>query len=340
VDDPDTLKVASRGLRPSERLAPVSPSATDAELHGLIARLQKNVASVFMGRPEVIRTVITGLLAGGHVLLEDVPGVGKTVLAKSLARSIDVDFRRVQFTPDLLPSDILGVAIYDQRTGEFEFKPGPIFTHVLLADEINRATPRTQSALLEAMNDCQVTVDRVTHELPHPFFVIATQNPYEFEGTYPLPESQLDRFMLRIRIGYPNLADEKAVIRAQQTRHPLEDLGSVLTGSDIARLQAAVRGVRLEESVLEYALTLVRETRNHKQLVVGGSPRASIALTRAAQAHAFIAGRDYVLPDDVKALAVAVLAHRVLGAGFGADGEGDERERIIADVTERLEVPI
>ncbi len=317
-----------------------SQTPPTADIPVLIQRLQRNIGSVFLGRPEVIRYVVTGLLAGGHVLLEDVPGVGKTVLAKSLARSIDVDFRRVQFTPDLLPSDILGVGIYDQGTGAFEFKRGPIFTSVLLADEINRATPRTQSALLEAMNDAQVTVDRVSHDLPDPFFVIATQNPYEFEGTYPLPESQLDRFMLRIRIGYPSAEDEKAVIRAQQTRHPLEALAPVIHGDDVARLQAAVRAVRLDDAVLDYALALVRETRASKHLVVGGSPRASIALTRAAQAHALLHGRDYVLPDDVKTLAVPVLAHRVLGGSFSSDDGSDDRERIIKDVAESLEVPI
>ncbi len=315
-------------------------SGTAGGLQAHIQTLQKNIGQVFLGRPEVVRYVLTGLLAGGHVLLEDVPGVGKTVLAKSLARSIDVDFRRVQFTPDLLPSDILGVAIYDQQSGSFEFKPGPIFTQVLLADEINRATPRTQSALLEAMNDAQVSVDRVSHPLPQPFFVIATQNPYEFEGTYPLPESQLDRFMLRVRIGYPSVRNEKAVIRAQQEQHPLESLEPVLAGPDVQALQAAVRKVRLEDTVLDYALALVTETREHKHLRVGASPRASIALTRAAQAHALLAGRDYVLPDDVKALAVPVLAHRVLGGEFSADGGMDERERIVRDIVERLDVPI
>jgi len=262
------------------------------------------------------------------------------VLAKSFARSVACDFRRVQFTPDLLPSDILGVSVYEQRTGAFEFKPGPIFTNVLLADEINRATPRTQSALLEAMNDAQVTVDRTSHPLPRPFFVVATQNPCEFEGTYPLPESQLDRFMLRVRIGYPSIDDEKQVILAQRTEHPIEKLEPVLTGADLERLQKAVREVRLDESVLDYVLALVRKTRQSKHLTVGVSPRGSVALSRAAQAHAFLHGRDYVLPDDVKALAVSVLAHRVLGPMLDAEGGVDERERVIADLVESLEVPV
>ena len=306
----------------------------------LVAALQKNVGRVFLGKPEVIRSVLTGLLAGGHVLLEDVPGVGKTILAKSVARSVDCEFRRVQFTPDLLPSDIVGVGVYDQRVGSFEFKPGPIFTNVLLADEINRATPRTQSALLEAMNDAQVTVDRTSHPLPEPFFVVATQNPYEFEGTYPLPESQLDRFMLRLRIGYPSADDEKAVVVSQQTVHPIEGLEPVLTARDVVHLQKAVRDVRIEESVLDYAVALVRKTRSHRHLTVGVSPRGTVALTRAAQAHAFLQGRDYVLPDDIKALAVPVLAHRIIGTGFEIDGGGDDRESLIGDLVAGLEVPV
>ncbi len=315
-------------------------SPSPASLAAQVAALQRNVAKVFLGKAEVVRSVLTGLLAGGHVLLEDVPGVGKTVLAKSVARSVDCEFRRVQFTPDLLPSDILGVAIYDQRTGAFEFKPGPIFTNVLLADEINRATPRTQSALLEAMNDAQVTVDRISHPLPGPFFVVATQNPVEFEGTYPLPESQLDRFMLRIRIGYPSTADEKSIILSQQKTHPIEDLEPVLGGAQLAALQRAVREVKLEESVLDYLLALVKKTRTSRYLTVGASPRGSLALSRAAQAHAFLAGRDYVLPDDVKALAAPVLAHRVLGPTLDTEGGNDERERVITDLVESLEVPV
>lgn len=309
-------------------------------LHPLAAELQKNVAKVFFGKSEVVRALLTGLLGGGHVLLEDVPGVGKTVLAKSVARSVDCDFRRIQFTPDLLPSDILGVAVYDQRLGSFEFKPGPIFTNVLLADEINRATPRTQSALLEAMNDAQVTADRTTHALAEPFFVVATQNPYEFEGTYPLPESQLDRFMIRSRIGYPSAEEERSIVLSQREGHPIDTLAPVLTGADVMRLRGAVRSVRLEESVLDYLLAIVRKTRGHKHLTVGVSPRGSVALTRASQAHAFLAGRDYVMPDDIKAMAGPVLAHRVIGTGLDAEAAADERESIIADVVASVDVPI
>jgi MoxR-like ATPase len=314
--------------------------STTTDVGSQIAALEANVERVVLGKREAVRLVLTGLLAGGHVLLEDVPGVGKTVLAKALARSIDCDFRRIQFTPDLLPSDVIGVSVYDARTGAFELKPGPVFTNVLLADEINRATPRTQSALLEAMNERQVSVDRTTHALPEPFFVVATQNPYEFEGTYPLPESQLDRFLVRVRMGYPSLADEKAVLASQRERHPLDDLRSVVSGPDVVRMQAAVRAVRMEPPVVEYLLALVRSTRGHKHLTLGASPRASLSLSRASQARALLEGRDHVLPDDVKALAVPVLAHRVIGLGAPGEAGADERERVVEDMLASVEVPL
>jgi MoxR-like ATPase len=320
-------------------MTPDSDAAPQDVLAGLRA-LEQNVSRVVLGKPGVVRLALTGLVAGGHVLLEDVPGVGKTVLAKAIARSVDCRFQRVQFTPDLLPSDVLGVSIYDQASGRFEFKPGPVFTNVLLADEVNRATPRTQSALLEAMNEFSVSVDRTTHLLPQPFLVIATQNPYEFEGTYPLPESQLDRFMLRLRVGYPSASDEKAVLLAQRTRHPLDDLRPVLTGADVVRLQEAARAVRVDEAVLDYLLAIARATRSSRHLTVGASPRGALFLSRAAQAHALLAGRDYVLPDDVKALAVPVLAHRVIGTSRPGEGGPDEREKVIADVLDAIEVPV
>ncbi len=314
-----------------------APTERDADA---IEALRANVESVFVGRPEVVRHVLTGLLAGGHVLLEDVPGVGKTVLAKSLALSIDADFRRVQFTPDLLPGDILGTMVFDPRDASFHLRTGPVFANVLLADEINRATPRTQSALLEAMNDGAVTIDRTTHPLPSPFFVIATQNPYEFEGTYPLPESQLDRFMLRLRIGYPSVDDERRIVRAQQREHPLDRLKPVIHGTDVTRLQTAARAVRVDDRVLDYALDLVRRTRGDRRLRVGASPRATIALLRAAQAHALLAGRSFVVPDDVKALAVAVLAHRLVTDALSSDGAADDGERSVRDLLDQVAVPI
>ena len=305
-----------------------------------IARLQANIETVFIGKTEAVRHVLVGLLAGGHVLIEDIPGVGKTTLARTLARSIDCSFRRIQFTPDLLPSDIVGVPIYNPDQDRFVFKQGPVFSHVVLADEINRTTPRTQSSLLEAMNDFQVSVDGTTYPLPRPFLVLATQNPHEYEGTFPLPESQLDRFLLRIDIGYPARDDERRVLTSQQLAHPLDTLEPVLTAAHVVELQAAVRAVRVAEAVTDYVLDIVERSREAEALEIGVSPRGGISLSRAAQALALIEGRDYCLPDDVKRLAVPVLAHRVIRrAALVAAGGQTERD-IIREILDQTPVPV
>ncbi len=277
-----------------------------------IHALKENIELVFIGKREAVDLVLVALLAGGHLLIEDVPGVGKTTLARALARSLDCTFRRIQFTPDLLPPDVTGVSIYAQEEREFVFKPGPIFANVVLTDEINRTNPRTQSALLEAMNDHQVSVDGRTHPLPDPFIVLATQNPYEFEGTYPLPESQLDRFLMRIHIGYPGPDEEKDVLQSRRTADPLDSLRPVATGADVAALQGSVRAIAVDEAIIDYIIEIVTRTRESPRLHVGVSPRGSLALRRAVQALALVEGRDYALPDDVKRLAVPVLAHRVI----------------------------
>jgi MoxR-like ATPase len=302
-----------------------------------LRKLQDNVSSVVLGKPEVIRLALITLLADGHLLLEDVPGVGKTLLAKAMARSIDGSFRRVQFTPDLLPADLLGTSIFHQPSGEFRFVPGPLFSQVVLADEVNRATPRTQSALLEAMGERQVTLDGVTHRLGPPFFVIATQNPYEFEGTYPLPESQLDRFLLRTDMGYPDRAAERDLLRQHRDGEPVEHLKPVLHASDISKLQDRVREVKVTDAIADYVLDIVEATRARSEVSLGASTRAAIGLYRAAQASALLEGRDYVVPDDVKALAGPVLAHRVIvkSAGLGAPtaAAADSIRDILAKVT-------
>lgn len=276
-----------------------------------IALLEKNLQSVIRGKPDAIRLIVISLLAQGHVLLEDVPGTGKTTLAKALARSLGGAFRRIQFTPDLLPADITGSSFYRPTEGIFEFRPGPVFTNVLLADEINRTSPRTQSALLEVMSEAQVTVEGVRRELPQPFFVVATQNPVEYHGTYPLPEAQLDRFAIQLALGYPSHADELAILYDQNEGHPLEAIEPVLTLEDLVSLQSLVRKIRVDNAVAEYLLLLVETIRGDARLRLGLSPRASLTLYRTAQARALTEGRDYTKPEDIRALAVPTLAHRL-----------------------------
>ncbi len=305
----------------------------------LLQRLRDNVASVMLGKPEVIRLAVVALLAEGHLLIEDVPGIGKTLLAKALARSLGCTFHRIQFTPDLLPSDLLGTSVFHQGTGAFVFQPGPLFAQVVLADEINRATPRTQSALLEAMSDRQVSLDGQTRPLGPPFFVLATQNPYEFEGTYPLPESQLDRFLMRLRVGYPDRDAEKAILTGHRAGEPVEHLQAVLCAEEVASLQEATRQVRVDDSLADYVLDLVTATREHPDIHLGGSTRAALALYRAAQALALVEGRAYVVPDDVKSLALPVLAHRILARGAPTGGHGDAAEQVVADVAARTPIP-
>ncbi|MFQ5991932.1 MAG: AAA family ATPase [Nitrospiraceae bacterium] len=311
------------------------------EITQKIESLQANIERIIRGKSSVIEMTVAALLARGHLLIEDVPGVGKTTLAHSLARSVDCSFRRIQFTSDLLPSDILGVSIFHQQRQAFEFMPGPIFANIVLADEINRTTPKTQSSLLEAMNDAQVSVDNVTYPLPEPFMVIATQNPVEYHGTFPLPESQLDRFLMRIQIGYPDASEEKKILERQRLLHPAHELQPVLSAQDVIDLQKRVEQVRLDDSLMDYLLAIVAATRQNELLVVGVSPRGAMALHKAAKALAMVRNRDYCLPDDVKDLAVAVLSHRVtLASGAGSRGQFDEAERIIEEIVESLQVPI
>jgi MoxR-like ATPase len=305
----------------------------------LLAEIRTAVGRVIRGKPEAIELLLLALLAGGHALVEDVPGVGKTTLAKALARVFRVGFSRVQFTPDLLPADILGSLVLDPAQGSFSFHRGPIFTNVLLADEINRASPRTQSALLEAMSEAQVTVDGITYPLAPPFFVFATQNPHEFAGTYPLPEAQLDRFLVRIGIGYPTEDEELSMLYARQREDPLERLTPIASAEELTAIQAAVHDVEVKPAVARYLLSVVATTRDHKDVVLGASPRGTLSLFRASQARAFLNGRTYVSPDDVQALAGPVLGHRITltpEARYGGRGAAG----VLRDVVQSLRVPI
>jgi MoxR-like ATPase len=305
----------------------------------LLLRLRQNLCRVIRGKEAAVDWLLVALLSNGHVLMEDVPGVGKTTLAKALARSLRAEFRRIQFTPDLLPTDIVGGMIYSPTTGEFSFRPGPVFCNVLLGDEINRASPRTQSALLEAMSERQVTIEGQRHELVRPFMVVATQNPVEYHGTYPLPEAQLDRFAMRLELGYPDEETEIAVVVDQKSVHPLEGLSAVADTADVTAAQDAVCGIHVEASVVRYMAHLVRATRQDPRLRLGASPRAALVLYRTSQALALLRGRDYVTPDDVRQLAVPVMAHRLV-LDTKASYSGVRKDGIVAEVLDRVAVPL
>ncbi len=314
------------------------PEHTLDDLVGMAGKISQAIQSVIEGKSDAVRLTLTVLLAEGHALIEDVPGVGKTMLAKALARSIDCSVRRIQFTPDLLPSDITGVSAYNQETRDFEFKPGPVFAHIVVGDEINRASPKTQSALLECMEERQVTVDGTTYELERPFMVIATQNPIEMEGTYPLPEAQRDRFTARISMGYPAPAAELEMLDVHSSSSPLDKLIPVAEASDVRGLISAVREVHMSDPVRHYIISLVTATRTHPDLRLGASPRATLHLVRACRAYAALDGRDYVIPDDVQTLAIPVLAHRLLPAAEAAAQQRTPRQ-VVADLIQRLPLP-
>jgi MoxR-like ATPase len=305
----------------------------------MVARVIENLQRVVHAPEETLRLVVLCLIAEGHLIIEDLPGVGKTTLAKALSRSVDVTFSRLQFTPDLLPSDVTGVNVYSQATNEFEFRPGPVFANLLLVDEINRASPKTQSALLECMQERQVTIDGVTHHLAAPFMVIATQNPIEYEGTYPLPEAQLDRFTMRVAIGYPTLADEARMLDEQTSGTPLEELDPVTAGGDVIGLAAEAQAVYVEESVNRYVVALLRHTRGDSRLYLGGSPRAGIALLRVGKARALADGREFLSPDDIKAVAEPVLAHRLIVAPE-ARAAGTTSAELVREALDKTPVPI
>ena len=309
-----------------------------SDVQAVANRIIENVERVIVGKRSAVELTVLGLLCQGHILIEDVPGVGKTVLARALSKSVGCEFQRIQFTPDMLPSDVTGVSVFNQKTVEFEFRPGPIHAQIVLADEINRATPKTQSALLEAMEERQVTVDGTTYQLKRPFMVLATQNPIEYEGTFPLPEAQLDRFMIRIRLGYPSKENEIEILDRQQFSHPLGDLGRVVSVEELLAAQQAIKEVYLDPLVKEYVVDLVRETREHPDVYLGSSSRGALAIYRLCQARATFLGRDYVLPDDVKAMAVAALAHRII-VGPAARIKDVSQDAIVTDILDKVAVP-
>ncbi|MAG36387.1 MAG: AAA family ATPase [Dehalococcoidia bacterium] len=308
------------------------------DFRSIAERVVENVERVIVGKHYEVQLALVALICRGHLLIEDVPGVGKTTLAKSLARSLGCTFKRMQFTPDLLPSDVTGVSIFNQKTAEFEFRAGPVMAQIVLADEVNRATPKTQSSLLEAMEEHQITVDGVTRELPVPFLVMATQNPIEYEGTFPLPEAQLDRFMMRLSLGYPSPADELVVLTAQQQSHPIDAIEQVVSLDDLLQLQQEVRSVYVDRLVSEYIVNVVTATREHQEVYLGASPRGSLALYRASQARAMLYGRDYVIPDDVKELAEPTLAHRLIVSPAARIRNVDPRQ-VIEEIVEAVPVP-
>ncbi len=313
--------------------------ATDLEKARAVAHsIVENVKKVIIGKDEAVELGVVALTCQGHTLIEDVPGVGKTMLARSIARSTGSEFKRIQFTPDLLPTDITGVSIFNQKSGEFEFRQGPIISQIVLADEINRATPKTQSALLEAMDERQVTVEGETHPIGRPFMVMATQNPIEYEGTFPLPEAQLDRFLLMIRLGYPTLEEELAIVEGQRMEHPIESLGPVTNPEEIVELQEAVKQVYVDDAIKRYIVTITESTREHPDVALGSSPRGSLAQYRAAQALALIRGRDFVLPDDVKELAVPMLGHRII-VSAAARMRGVQGGEVISNLAGEIPVP-
>ncbi len=346
-DSPELEDIATREVDPQTAAAELKANygagggaGSEATVSERVAILTANIEKVIVGKHDAVRQVLVGLLARGHVLIEDVPGVGKTTLARALAKSIACDFCRIQFTPDLLPSDIVGVSVFDQQSSRFKFYPGPLFANIVLTDEINRTTPRTQSALLEAMNAFQVSVDGQTHKLPEPFMVLATENPIEYAGTYALPEAQLDRFLLRVSMGYPDRDSEFQMLKGHKLQHPLERLQPVVSAQEILQLQGIVREVSFDDDLARYIVELANKTREAKGLALGVSPRGCEGLYRAAQAHAVLDGRKFVIADDIKRLVLSVWGHRVIEKGRDAGGHRKDAENVLSEILEEVAVPL